>query len=260
MTAFSRALRRLALFPLPALLALGAAPLGAQQSTAAFDAVRTGLGELAVDPEATTGLRDLTLARETGEIHLVEGTLALLRPIDGRPPGMVFAGEGRFTMTAPIAIERDQLVRFLETDHVDETFRGALFLFTDGTLAELEASGVSFGPGGSVRDHERMLDDADDYLEDRETRDPDRTTLSALLNRGRDGHAFFHAHMLPGGERSSGEELFFRVDATEEAAITFGRAGRGATSTAGAIPRVTSTGLSTILNNLALDLPDSLLS
>ncbi len=189
-----------------------------------YDEVRALFSDLRLDQGATARIQGVTLKRESGELEFIEGTLALLETFEGRRIGAVFEGSGRFRMTAPIPIERDQLVRFFETETIDETFDGALLLFTDHTLEELEAAGVTFDASLRLARHEDILDDADEFFVDDNSKAVDRVLMSAILNADRPGYAMFYAHLMPGGRGSSGDELFFQVDAAGEEQISFGRA------------------------------------
>ncbi len=206
------------------LTCLAGLPLTALQSPAEFDELHAMFSAFRLDSDATGEVRGVTLTRESGEIELTDGTIALLRPFRGNRVGAVYVGPGRFRMTAPIAVERGQLARFFGSETIDHTFSGAFMLFTDETLQELEAAGVTFDGGARLAPHERLIDAADEYLVGNDTKDPDRELMSALLHGGRSGHSVFYAHLAPGGDRSSGRALFYQVARRMEEPIAFGRA------------------------------------
>ena len=211
--------------------AIAAALLSADAhgQTVDFDTAARALTDLRLDQGAVASVASIELRREEGRIDLVEGTLTLLEPIDGHRVGAVFDGTGRFRLSAPIAIEAERIETLYGERDVDATFEGAFLLFTDGTLAELADAGVEFSAGEPGRRAEDLLDDADEYLVDDDTKDVVRSVLRSVLHPDRPEYEYFHAHMFRGGERRADDDMFFDVDRSSLEEVSFGRAVSGDT-------------------------------
>src|SRR5512145_91740 len=86
-------------------------------------------GEIAATYEVT----DLTLKRDVGAITLRSGRVSFLPPVLGKVAVGVFTGDGEFTLTPFIDIEKRYLKLITERDSVVEPFDRAVFYFTDET-------------------------------------------------------------------------------------------------------------------------------
>jgi hypothetical protein len=89
----------------------------------------------------------ITITRDTATWTLQSGSVRLADPTSsGRITGMVFEGQGRFTMTIPDPVELVQLRRFTQRsamESIDESFSELVFRTSDDTLNHL---GTSTGP------------------------------------------------------------------------------------------------------------------
>ncbi len=120
----------LILLTLPLFAAGTAAALGAQ------------LRELTLDPEACYRVRDLAVVREDANIQLTDGFLIFAKPVAGRRIAAVFsgnqAGDGaELLLRPPNRSERAALAAATGSPNLDEHFRSAVLIFTDGTGEEL---------------------------------------------------------------------------------------------------------------------------
>ena len=86
----------------------------------------------------TYTVNNLALKRDAGTITFRSGRVSFLPPVMGRVVRAVFVGDGQFTLTPAIALERDYLHRITEKDAVDEAFEKAAFCFTDETFDEIK--------------------------------------------------------------------------------------------------------------------------
>ena len=90
--------------------------------------------------ESTVSVQNLTLIRDQGQFTFREGGISFLAPVLGKTVTAVFTGSGTFTLKPLIEPERNYLVMVTGADTVEEEFESAaVFLFTDGTEAELRA-------------------------------------------------------------------------------------------------------------------------
>ncbi|MFQ5652569.1 MAG: M1 family metallopeptidase [bacterium] len=95
------------------------------------------LRSLPFDDTKTTRIKNLTLTRNRGKLHFLQGSIFLCAPVAGQITGAVFLGEGVFELTPPTRIERAQVARFLDADSIRQSFTAAYLRFTDATAAEL---------------------------------------------------------------------------------------------------------------------------
>jgi hypothetical protein len=134
-------LTRRCLFSLPL-----AATAAAQPATPPFPAVAVAaaLKELTFDAAQCWRVRDLALVREDVKLYLTDGFVMFSRPLAGAPVAALFwaeveGGDGEVIVLPPTAGERQSLARFTESPNLNEHFRSAVMIFTDGTAAEIAA-------------------------------------------------------------------------------------------------------------------------
>jgi len=124
-----------------ALLALAlAVPVQAQAPADSYETVFAELKNLAPRPDRVAIVHGLVLRRDVMELRLDTGALSLLTPVAGRAVGVVFVGEGSVSFVPPLEIERAHLRRVLGDSTVSGPITGAVLIFADSTLAELERS------------------------------------------------------------------------------------------------------------------------
>jgi hypothetical protein len=171
-------------------------------------------------PDASQGapVTDLTLKRDAATLHFTKGTLNLLPPTEGRVWGAVFIGEGTFSVSAPIAVEQEQLRKTFGAKDVVKPFRTAVLFFTDSTAAELSHAlhlGQLAAPSGADREVEEALK----YLTD-DKGWVSRDLMVPLLDAS---PGFFYAHVA--GDR--GDPVMFMVDPYDAEQISVARRAGG---------------------------------
>lgn len=105
-------------------------------------AIAAALKELVFDAAQCWRVRDLALAREDVKLYLTDGFVLLSKPLGGAPLAALFwaeveGGDGEVIVLPPTAGERASLARFTQSPNLNEHFRSAVLIFTDGTGAEL---------------------------------------------------------------------------------------------------------------------------
>jgi hypothetical protein len=155
----------------------------------------------------------LSFERDGGRFTLEEGVLRLCTPVEGRVCGLVFVGKGRFALTPPTTIERDQLKRFYRTPSLDRAFHTLVLVFADTTrdqltrgLALLAARGV---PVASV-----ALQECLKYMSDDKEKWLDAGVARPFLEGRRSDYFFAQIDCV------DGERLFFEVDPHVMEAVT----------------------------------------
>ena len=100
----------------------------------------------------TYTVNNLALKRDAGTITLRSGRVSFLPPVMGRVVRAVFVGDGQFTLTPAMALERDNLYRITEKETVDEAFEKAIFCFTDETFEEIKRQAQPGSEDSRARD------------------------------------------------------------------------------------------------------------
>ncbi len=121
------------------LLLLLALPLLAADTAASLG---TQLRQLTLDPDACYRVRDLAVPHEDASIHLTDGYLIFAKPIAGRRIAAVFSGnesgdDAELLLRPPTRSERASLAAATGSPNLNEHFRSAVMIFTDGTGDEM---------------------------------------------------------------------------------------------------------------------------
>ncbi len=96
------------------------------------------LRENLLDAEACFEVRDFSFRRHEARIFLSDGYLIFRKPIEGKRIGAIFVakeeiGDAEVLLIPPNQLERISLNSFIGAPTLDEHFRLAAFLFSDGT-------------------------------------------------------------------------------------------------------------------------------
>jgi len=76
--------------------------------------------------------------RDAGTFAFKDGRLSFAVPVEGRVLAAAFMGEGAFELNPPTAADRHQIERFTKGEKLRDTFKEAVFFFTDGSFDELQ--------------------------------------------------------------------------------------------------------------------------
>jgi len=131
---------------LPALLLLATVPCGF-----AFSAADVGkqVEHISLDAAECYRVLDLNFTKEDLKIYLASGYLIFAKPIGGARLGAIFvttaeAGDAELLLLPPTRSERSSLARFTKAPTLEEHFKAAALIFTDGTgeqlLAQLQSN------------------------------------------------------------------------------------------------------------------------
>jgi hypothetical protein len=98
--------------------------------------------ETGLDAQACYRVRDMVIARDELKFYINDGFVIFAKPIRGLRMGMFFSGDieggdAEVLLTPPHRGERRSLAAFTESPTLNEHFKTALFLFTDGSGEEL---------------------------------------------------------------------------------------------------------------------------
>ncbi|MCH7878114.1 MAG: hypothetical protein IH914_02230 [candidate division Zixibacteria bacterium] len=136
-------------------------------------------------------VENLVIRRDRAVFELEKGRLYLCKPVAGRVCGVVFQGKGRFTLTAPNAIETQRIYRHYDSDTAKEEFKFLYIAFGDSTLEELSRQ-VTFGQKRVLGSIKRGLELCHTYFEQARGEHFYYPMLNTFMNEQRND--FFHAH------------------------------------------------------------------
>lgn len=93
------------------------------------------------DPKDVYTIREVSILREDLHISISDGTIALMRDVNGHATGAVFDGEGEVLLVPPNRAERTSLAMFTGSAVLEQHFQSAYFRFSDDQLAQELRSG-----------------------------------------------------------------------------------------------------------------------
>jgi hypothetical protein len=121
---------------------------------------------ISLDSDECYRVLDLNFAKEDLKIYLASGYLIFAKPIGGAHLGAIFVtnaegGDADLLLIPPTRSERSSLAKFTNSPTLEEHFKAAAFIFTDGTgdqlLTQLRnpAAAAKKSPdmGGLIADH-----------------------------------------------------------------------------------------------------------
>src|SRR3984957_16504894 len=90
-------------------------------------------------------VRDLRFFKDDIKLYLNDGYLIFSKPVAGQRLAAVFTtdvegGDGEVIVIPPTRTERQSLAGFTRSPNLDEHFRAALMILTDGSMARLRQS------------------------------------------------------------------------------------------------------------------------
>ncbi len=127
-----------------ALLTLGAVSAYQGPFPTAAEVARL-IREAGLDPAECYRVRDLSFTKDDVRLYLNDGYIIFSKPVLGQRLSAVFTtevegGDGEVIVIPPTRSERQSLASFTQSPNLDEHFRAALLMFTDGSGARLRES------------------------------------------------------------------------------------------------------------------------
>ncbi len=99
-----------------------------------------------LDAKDVYTIREVSILREDLHISISDGTIALIRDVNGHTTGAVFDGDGEVLLLPPNRAERTSLALFTGSAVLEQHFRSAYFRFSDDQLAAELRSGFRGHP------------------------------------------------------------------------------------------------------------------
>src|SRR5262249_13547743 len=192
-------------------LTLAGAPAFAQTAAPATGGVALyrELLNPVLDPKDVYTVREVSILREDLHISISDGTIALMRDINGHATGAVFDGDGEVLLVPPNRAERTSLALFTGSAVLEQRFRSAYFRFSDDQLAaELHAGLRGHAENADVfvtrwQETARLLSRGDAL-----------PILQAMTSTPETAHRFLHARF---GDTAVGIfDVFFNTNAPEQ--------------------------------------------
>lgn len=126
-----------------AVAALCLVPWPAPAATSASELARNVLAA-GLDPDECYRIRELNFAREDLRFYLTDGYIIFGKPVNGTRVSAVFSaevegGDAEVLLFPPHRSERRSLAFFTGSPNLNEHFKSAVFIFTDGSHAALTA-------------------------------------------------------------------------------------------------------------------------
>ena len=122
---------------------------------------------VSLDPAECYRVLDLNFNKEDVKVYLASGYLVFTKPSARHAPGSGVrcqrrSGDADVLLLPPTRSERSSLATFTNSPNLEEHFKSAAFVFTDGTGDDLLAQ-LQNNPGlqeklGNGRSHRRTLD------------------------------------------------------------------------------------------------------
>ena len=94
-----------------------------------------------LDPADVHTIRQVSINREDIHISISDGTLGLIKAVDGHVTGAVFEGVGQILLITPDRAERTSMALFTGSSILDQTFTTAYLRFVDDQLVQELSSG-----------------------------------------------------------------------------------------------------------------------
>ncbi len=85
-------------------------------------------------------VNNLILTKDKGIFLMKTGEIYLLAPVQGRTTGVVFIGDGEFSLIPPVEYEKKHLAIFTDAPEIKEEFTELVAYFTDKTLDAIKNS------------------------------------------------------------------------------------------------------------------------
>ncbi|MCH9030932.1 MAG: hypothetical protein IIB00_01540 [candidate division Zixibacteria bacterium] len=168
------------------------------------------------DPEMVAEVTQFTLKQDVATFTFEKGRIYMLTPILGRRCAAVFVGEGVFDYAPPTWIEREQLMRFYDTDSLHEEFTFLFMVFSDSVLKELTNS-LEFSSGKFPRKWKKTFENCHKYISNNKTKYLHYGIAKTFLE-GEDNELFYSHFSF-----RKLNPMFFEIDPYQNEEVRFRR-------------------------------------
>jgi len=131
---------------------------------------------------------NVVFKRDAATFTLKSGRIVFAAPVAGRVLAATFQGEGIFDLEPPSMIDKRQISRYTNAAKLSDTFREAVFYFTDDTHATLSAllkiqSGQAAGADAAAfaSSQKEFAENYNGWIENRRKGNPEMRNLAARM-------------------------------------------------------------------------------
>jgi hypothetical protein len=163
----------------------------------------------AFDAKDVYQIREVSIQREDLHISISDGTVALLRNVNGHVTGAMFEGVGEVLLVPPDRAERTSLALFTGSAILLQRFQSAYFRFSDDKLVEELRSGFR-SPAEDAQEFITRWQEPARLL----ARGDALPILQAMTSTQQAGSRFLHLRM--GGTAAGIFDVFFDTNAVEQ--------------------------------------------
>jgi len=156
-------------------------------------------------------IREVSIQREDLNISLSDGTIALMRAVDGHVTGAVFEGVGEVLLVPPDRAERTSLALFTQSAVLEQGFASAYFRFFDDKL--LDELRAGFRQGQDAQEFITRWQQPANVL----ARADSLAILGAMTNAEGASSTFLHLRL--GGTTLGILDLFLDTNSTEQISV-----------------------------------------
>jgi hypothetical protein len=157
-------------------------------------------------------VRQVAIDREDLHIVISDGTIGLMRAVDGHVTGAVFEGAGELLVVPPDRVERTSLALFTGSGMLEEAFNSAYFRFFDDKLVEQLQAGFR-----EAEDVPEFLTRWEQPIKSLAARGDALQILRAMTNAQDPASRFFLARL--GGTRLGVFDVRFDPSAPEQISV-----------------------------------------
>ncbi|MGH9568612.1 MAG: hypothetical protein ACRD4F_03170, partial [Candidatus Angelobacter sp.] len=200
-------------------LAMGGARLCAQNIPAIPPATGAAAGlyreilDASLDPAEVYAIRHASIEREDLHISLNDGTIALMKSVEGHVTGAIFEGVGELLLIAPNRAERTSLALFTGSPVLEQRFGSAYLRFVDDKLVQELRAGFRAPDEDASRDFiSRWQQPARDLA-----RSDGLQMLQALSNSA--DASSHYLHMRVGGTQLGSFDVFLDPNSQEQISV-----------------------------------------
>jgi hypothetical protein len=165
-----------------------------------------------LDPREIYQVREVSIMREDLHISISDGTMGLVRALDGHITGAVFEGVGEVLLVPPNRAERTSLALFTRSAVLEQSFQSAYFRFSDDELARELRSGFR-GPAEDAQDFVTRWEEPVRVL----SRGDALPVLQGLTSAPEARSRFLHLRL--GGTTAGIIDIFFDTNASEQISV-----------------------------------------
>jgi hypothetical protein len=194
---------------------LGGAPVVAQTSPPAGQDAIALYREL-LNPTLSASdvhqVRQVAIDREDLHIVISDGTIGLMRAVDGHVTGAVFEGDGEVLLVPPDRVERTSLALFTGAGTLEQSFSSAYFRFFDDKLVEELRAGFR-----EAEDTPEFVSRWEQPVKTLAARGDALQILRAMTNAQDPASRFLHARL--GGTQLGVFDVRFDANAPEQISV-----------------------------------------